>query len=60
MYGNTCRTLSIKVLFEKKWISSQKKNKKKTKKNNGDQRRAIYMYSRLLTGHPAQMDQKYQ
>ena len=29
-------------------MSSQKK-----KKNNGDQRRAIYMYSRLLTGHPA-------
>ena len=57
MYGNTCRTLSIKVLFEKKWVSSQKKTKKK---NNGDQRRAIYMYSRLLTGHPAQMDQKYQ
>ena len=54
MYANTCRTLSIKVLFEKKWVSSQKK------KNNGDQRRAIYMYSRLLTGHPAKMDQKYQ
>ena len=29
MYGNTCRTLSIKVLFEKKWVSSQKKTKKK-------------------------------
>ena len=28
--------------------------------NSVDQRRAIYMYSRLLTCHPAQMDQTYQ
>ena len=48
MYGNACRTLLIKALFEEKQVSSQTQN-------NGDQRRAIYMYSRLLTCHPAQM-----